>query len=140
MLSEMYTPQIRFSKRRSLSLNYSRHPDAVPMPPTLANSPHLSPNSIFWRKSSVPQYPSRLDDEWLRDMVPLDRPPVPEVDSKSEGTNEMEPSPTSSSDSWGSYLCPPSPILRCRSSPPDISVTVRHVPCSGACPSQSPYR
>ncbi|KIK79392.1 hypothetical protein PAXRUDRAFT_281613 [Paxillus rubicundulus Ve08.2h10] len=121
----MYTTQIRFSKRRSLSLHYSRNLNAVPIPPTLANSPHLSsPNSIFWQKSSAPKCPSQLDDEWLGDMVPLDRSPVPEVDTKSEASNEMEPSPTSSSDSWDSDLS----ILPCRSSPHDIFMTARRVP------------
>ncbi|KAF9228005.1 hypothetical protein BS17DRAFT_813867 [Gyrodon lividus] len=138
---EMYTAQIRWSKRRSLSLNYSRHLDAVPIPPTLVNSPHLSsPNSILWRKSSVVKCPSRLDDEWLGDMVPIDRSSVPEVDTQSESTDEMDHSPTSSTDSWHSdLLSPASPILRCRSSPPDISVTARHAPSTGICSSQAPH-
>ncbi|KAF8837359.1 hypothetical protein BDN67DRAFT_206231 [Paxillus ammoniavirescens] len=139
MPSEMYTTQIRFSKRRSLSLNYSKQLDAVPIPPTLVNSPHLSsPNSIFCRKSSVPKCSSRLDDEWLGDMVPIDRSPVPEFDTRSEGSNEMEPSPTSSSDSWDSDSTHSTPILRCRSPPLDISVTARHVPMQWCTPQPNP--
>ncbi|EGN96001.1 hypothetical protein SERLA73DRAFT_141105 [Serpula lacrymans var. lacrymans S7.3] len=41
------------------------------IPPSLIQSPHLlSPQSIF-QKKTVPQTPSREDEEWLRDTVPL---------------------------------------------------------------------
>ncbi|OJA10409.1 hypothetical protein AZE42_03552 [Rhizopogon vesiculosus] len=60
-------------KGRSSSLHLPKQCDPIPIPPSLANSPHLlSPYSIFRRKSAVLKTPSKEHDEWLRDMVPLD--------------------------------------------------------------------
>jgi hypothetical protein len=48
------------------------HPMHVPIPPSLIQSPYLlSPESIFRRSASSPCLPSKEDEEWLRDTVPL---------------------------------------------------------------------
>lgn len=71
------SPSLRMSDRktrrgRSASLHLPKRSDPTPIPPSLANSPHLlSPYSIFRRKSVVPKSPSKEHDEWLGDMVPL---------------------------------------------------------------------
>jgi hypothetical protein len=67
------------SRRRSyLGIGNTRRstsfpkPRAIPIPPSLIQSPYLnSPQSIFRRSSSAPRLPSEEDDEWLRDTVPL---------------------------------------------------------------------
>lgn len=57
---------------RPKSLRLSSRPVNVPVPPSLAKSPHLhSPQSIFRRAISVPRLPSEEDEVWLRDTVPL---------------------------------------------------------------------
>ncbi|KAG2349382.1 hypothetical protein BDR05DRAFT_1055082 [Suillus weaverae] len=59
-------------KRRSASLHLPKRCDPTPVPPTLTNSPHLlSPYSVFRRKPVIMKTPSQEDDEWLRDMVPM---------------------------------------------------------------------
>ncbi|KAG2077805.1 hypothetical protein BDR04DRAFT_1087387 [Suillus decipiens] len=59
-------------KGRSLSLHLPKRSDPTPVPPSLTNSPHLSsPHSIFRQKLAMPKTPSQEDDEWLRDMVPM---------------------------------------------------------------------
>jgi hypothetical protein len=67
------SPSRNTRKGRSSSLHLPKRSDPTPIPPSLANSPHLlSPYSIFRRKSAVLKTPSKEHDEWLRDMVPLD--------------------------------------------------------------------
>lgn len=57
---------------RSHSLRLPSKPVDIPVPPSLAQSPHwTSPHSIFRRALSHPPAPSREDEEWLRDTVPL---------------------------------------------------------------------
>ncbi|KAG1877601.1 hypothetical protein DFJ58DRAFT_751938 [Suillus subalutaceus] len=61
-------------KARSASLHLPRRCDPTPVPPSLTNSPHLSsPYSVFRRKPAILKTPSQEDDEWLRDMVPMDK-------------------------------------------------------------------
>ncbi|KAG2041975.1 hypothetical protein BDR03DRAFT_946082, partial [Suillus americanus] len=61
-------------KGRSASLHLPKRCDPTPVPPSLTNSPHLSsPFSVFRRKQATVKTPSHEDDEWLRDMVPMDR-------------------------------------------------------------------
>ncbi|KAG0705177.1 hypothetical protein DFH29DRAFT_303458 [Suillus ampliporus] len=65
-------PSRNTRKGRSLSLHLPKRCDPTPVPPSLANSPHLSsPHSVFRRKSILLKTPSQEDDEWLRDMVPM---------------------------------------------------------------------
>jgi hypothetical protein len=60
-------------KGRSASLHLPKRCDPTPVPPSLTNSPHLSsPYSMFRRKPAMLKTPSQEDDEWLRDMVPID--------------------------------------------------------------------
>lgn len=59
-------------KGRSVSLHLPKRCDPTPVPPSLTNSPHLSsPRSVFRQKPAMPKTPSQEDDEWLRDMVPM---------------------------------------------------------------------
>lgn len=130
---EMQT-HTRVRSRRSLShsLGCARKlVDSVPTPPSLVNSHYLSsPNSIFFRKSSIRRWPSRENDEWLRDMVPVDSDIT-----KSEETDSMPSSCTSADSSYSHLLLPsPSPILRPRSSPPhDVYMTSTHIPLAIHC-------
>ncbi|KAH0830504.1 hypothetical protein J3R83DRAFT_1955 [Lanmaoa asiatica] len=120
----------RTGKKRSSLLTCPRHPDAAPIPPTLVNSHYLSsPNSVFRRESSMLRWPSQEDDEWLRDMVPVDRSLVSDADTKSEGSNDSNPSPTSSHGSYSCLLLPPSPSLRPRSPSPDAPTPTKRVLC-----------
>ncbi|KAI6028331.1 hypothetical protein F5J12DRAFT_374184 [Pisolithus orientalis] len=120
---------VRVRSRRSLSYSLGcarKLVDAAPTPPSLVNSHYLSsPNSIFCRKSSVRRWPSRQDDEWLRDMVPVDRDSI----IGSEESDSSMPSSCTSDSSHGHFLLPPpSPILRPRSSPPhDVYMTSTHI-------------
>jgi hypothetical protein len=125
-------------KRSSLLTRRSRR-DATPIPPTLVNSPYLSsPNSVFRRKTSVLKWPSQEEDQWLRDMVPVNRSPAADADTKSEGSNDLTPSPTSSDSAYGFSLFPPSPMLRPRSTTPDIATPAKHALC-GSGSGQSPH-
>lgn len=129
--------QNRSTKRSSL-LTCPRRPDATPIPPTLVNSPYLSSlNSAFRRKTPLPRWPSQQDDEWLRDMVPADRSLGSDVDTKSE-VSDSTPSPTSSDSSYGCSLFPPSPMLRPRSTSPDVATPARRGLC-GSGSGQSPH-
>ncbi|KAG6335875.1 hypothetical protein ID866_3212 [Astraeus odoratus] len=114
-------PRVTRSLSDSLgALHASRHTGALPVPPTLVNSPHLlSPNSVFCKKSSIRRWPSRADDEWLRDMVPIGAEHSDDDDAASE---------PSSCTSDSSYSFPPSPILRPLPSPPDVYMTATHFP------------
>ena len=134
------TVSLNRTKKRSSFFTCSRRPDATPIPPTLVNSPYLSsPNSVFRRKTSVLRWPSQANDEWLRDMVPMDRSSASDADTKSEASNDLTPSPTSSESSYGCSLFPPSPILRPRSTSPDVATPAKRAPCgSGSGP--SPHR
>ncbi|KAG1800830.1 uncharacterized protein HD556DRAFT_1200781, partial [Suillus plorans] len=59
-------------KGRSVSLHLPKQCDPTPVPPSLTNSPHLSsPYSVFRRQPAFLKTPSQEDDEWLRDMVPM---------------------------------------------------------------------
>ncbi|KIJ69485.1 hypothetical protein HYDPIDRAFT_24322 [Hydnomerulius pinastri MD-312] len=137
--------QIRASKRRSLSQTHPHQRDVAPIPPTLVNSPHLSsPHSVFRRKSSVLKWPSRQDDDWLADMVPVDRRQRQTGYARSEGCNdkyelESSPSSTSSDSSYSDFITPPSPILRPHSSPPDVSRMAIHAPYGGPHSSRGPH-
>lgn len=129
---EMQT-HTRVRSRRSLSYSLGsarKLVDSVPTPPSLVNSHYLSsPNSIFYRKSSIRRWPSREDDEWLRDMIPVDRDIT-----KSEESDSMPSSCTSDSSYSPFLLPPPSPILRPRSSPPhDVYMTSTHIPLAIHC-------
>ncbi|KAG8217448.1 hypothetical protein J3R82DRAFT_5593 [Butyriboletus roseoflavus] len=130
---------IQASKKRSPLFNRPQHPDATPIPPTLVNSPHLaSSHSVFRRESSVRIWPSQEDDEWLRDMVPLDRSSASDGDTKSEASNDSTPSPTSSDSSFGYFLLPPSPLLRPRSTGADAPTSTKRALC-GSGSGQSPH-
>ncbi|KAF7970749.1 hypothetical protein HWV62_1526 [Athelia sp. TMB] len=61
------------SRTRSLRQTMRQKPLApIPVPPSLAHSPHLtSPHSIFRRVISNPILPTQEDEEWLRDTIPL---------------------------------------------------------------------
>ncbi|KAI9566500.1 hypothetical protein HD554DRAFT_1119801 [Boletus coccyginus] len=131
------TVSLNRTKKRSSFLTCSRRRDTPPIPPTLVNSPYLSsPDSVFRRKTSVLKWPSQAKDEWLRDMVPIDRSSPSDADTKSEGSNDSTPSPTSSESSYGCSLFPPSPILRPRSTSPDVATPAKRASCgSGSGPS-----
>ncbi|KAJ3935439.1 MAG: hypothetical protein NXY57DRAFT_493737 [Lentinula lateritia] len=50
----------------------------VPIPPSLLQSPYLnSPMSPFQKASSAPCTPSREDEQWLRDTIPLSNHSAP---------------------------------------------------------------
>lgn len=69
-MSDSSSPKMR--KGRSVSLHLPKQCDPTPVPPSLTNSPHLSsPYSVFRRQPSFLKTPSQEDDEWLRDMVPM---------------------------------------------------------------------
>ncbi|KAL4067556.1 hypothetical protein J3A83DRAFT_4252697 [Scleroderma citrinum] len=119
-------PRSRRSLSHSLeSLHSSRHgTGTAPIPPTLVNSLHLSSeNSVFRKKSSVRRWPSRTEDEWLGDMVPLDS-----NNPRGEDSSDSAPSSCISATSNSHILVLPSPILRPRSSPPDMYMTTTHIP------------
>ncbi|KZP20827.1 hypothetical protein FIBSPDRAFT_861269 [Athelia psychrophila] len=61
------------SRSRSLRETLRQKPAAcIPVPPSLAHSPHLtSPHSVFRRAISNPILPTQEDEEWLRDTIPL---------------------------------------------------------------------
>lgn len=68
----------RPTRRRSLRL--SNQPIHIPIPPSLLESPYLnSPESIFQRAVTSPRHPSKEDEQWLQDTVPLS------VDGREEG-------------------------------------------------------
>jgi hypothetical protein len=73
---------------RPKSLRLSSRPVNVPVPPSLAKSPHLhSPQSIFRRAISVPRLPSEEDEVWLRDTVPLAKETKGEAKNGAESGN-----------------------------------------------------
>ncbi|KAH7889772.1 hypothetical protein F5I97DRAFT_1801912, partial [Phlebopus sp. FC_14] len=125
--ASMEIVQTRITKKRSLSpLSKARQLEAAPIPPSLANSPHLSsPHSIF-RKKSVFKAPSCQDNEWLRDMVPLDRGHQSVAGSENGKETAHSPSASLSESSYIHILSPPSPILRPCSSDSCLSVSRRH--------------
>jgi hypothetical protein len=76
---------------RPKSLRLSSRPVNVPVPPSLAKSPHLhSPQSIFRRAISVPRLPSEEDEVWLRDTVPLSKETGGEIKDSSESGKSTE--------------------------------------------------
>ncbi|KAG1891518.1 hypothetical protein F4604DRAFT_419631 [Suillus subluteus] len=86
-------------KTRSASLHLPRRCDPTPVPPSLTNSPHLSsPYSVFRRKPAILKTPSQEDDEWLRDMVPMDK----EQGSFDENLLSVSSSATSVQRQWES--------------------------------------
>lgn len=124
------TVSLNRTKKRSSFLTCPRHPDTIPVPPSLVNSPYLSsPNSVFRRKSSVLRWPSQEENEWLRDMVPIDRSLVSDADTKSEVSSSSTPSPTSSDNPFGCLRIPPSPMLRPSSTGPDVSTPTKRALC-----------
>lgn len=133
------TVSLNQAKKRSSLFARRMRPDATPIPPTLLNSPYLSsPNSVFRRKTSVLKWPSQEEDEWLRDMVPANRSSASDSDAKSLGSNDLTPSPTTSDSSYGCSLFPPSPMLRPRSTTPDVATPAKHALC-GSGSGQSPH-
>ncbi|KAK6966399.1 hypothetical protein R3P38DRAFT_2591009 [Favolaschia claudopus] len=56
------------NNRRSKSLHIPAKSLRAPIPPSLLQSPHLGPKSIFQRVAS-PRI-SNVDDAWLQDTVP----------------------------------------------------------------------
>ncbi|KAG9318412.1 hypothetical protein JVU11DRAFT_503 [Chiua virens] len=125
------------TKKRVSFLTCPKGSDAVPIPPSLVNSPYLSsPHSVFRRKPPMLRWPSQEDDEWLRDMVPINRPMASDADTRSEGSsNDTSPSPTSSDSSHGSLFPPPS-LLRPHPMSPDAATPAIRAGCgSGADPS-----
>ncbi|KAH7916021.1 hypothetical protein BJ138DRAFT_1122164 [Hygrophoropsis aurantiaca] len=111
----------QWRKSRSVSLYLPRRPDAIPIPPSLANSPYLlSPDSIFRKKIRHPKSPMQKDDEWLRDLVPLVWLSDTEEEKahSDDGDNEWETLRPNSSRRSTNPEIPPSPILRPWSSPP----------------------
>ncbi|KAG2112851.1 hypothetical protein DEU56DRAFT_842537 [Suillus clintonianus] len=120
-------PSRNTRKTRSVSLHIPKQCDPTPVPPSLANSPHLSsPYSVFRRKPAILTTPSQEDDEWLRDMVPLNREqdtfdekllsavslPATSVQKQWESSRE-DPSPSSS----GGSLSPRPSLHRSWSTP-----------------------
>lgn len=84
-------------KGRSASLHLPKRCDSTPVPPSLTNSPHLSsPYSVFRRKPSFLKTPSQEDDEWLRDMVPMNR----EQGAFDENSSSASPPSTSIQKQW----------------------------------------
>jgi len=63
------------SKQRQVrrqSLRLTNQPIDMPIPPSLLQSPYLnSPKSIFKRAVTSPRHPSKEDEQWLQDTVPL---------------------------------------------------------------------
>jgi len=59
----------RSTKRRSVVLR-SPKPTQIPIPPSLLQSPYLSPDSIFQRELPSSS-PSEEDEQWLQDTVPI---------------------------------------------------------------------
>lgn len=64
------------SPRRPAPMNRTKSlcvaPMHIPIPPSLLRSPYLnSPQSIFQRASSQSQSPSKEDEQWLQDTVPI---------------------------------------------------------------------
>lgn len=58
------------SRRKSLRL--SNQPINIPIPPSLLESPYLnSPESIFQRAVTSLRHPSKEDEQWLQDTIPL---------------------------------------------------------------------
>ncbi|KAF9009344.1 hypothetical protein BDQ17DRAFT_1347926 [Cyathus striatus] len=65
-------PRPRTPLKRRRSLHLLAHPPPIPIPPSLLQSPYLSPQSDnIKRQLSVPRLPSREDELWLQDTVPL---------------------------------------------------------------------
>ncbi|THU99384.1 hypothetical protein K435DRAFT_853424 [Dendrothele bispora CBS 962.96] len=60
----------RVGRHSSLKLTKPVH---IPIPPSLLQSPHLNPESIFQKPASVPSTPSEADERWLQDTVPVAR-------------------------------------------------------------------
>ncbi|RDB24307.1 hypothetical protein Hypma_008804 [Hypsizygus marmoreus] len=58
-----------FTRRRSLQLTHQQPVD-VPIPPSLLQSPYLN-SPIFQRTLSSRRQPSKEDEQWLQDTVPL---------------------------------------------------------------------
>lgn len=57
---------------RRKSLQLSNQLIYIPIPPSLLESPYLnSPESIFKRAVISPRHPSKEDEQWLQDTVPL---------------------------------------------------------------------
>ncbi|KAJ3855585.1 hypothetical protein EV368DRAFT_34341 [Lentinula lateritia] len=61
------------SPNRAASLHFRNAKTVdVPIPPSLLQSPYLhSPMSPFQKATSAPCTPSREDEQWLRDTIPL---------------------------------------------------------------------
>ncbi|KAK7466902.1 hypothetical protein VKT23_003966 [Stygiomarasmius scandens] len=56
---------------RQSSLKLTKANVHIPIPPSLLQSPHLNPESIFQKVASAPSTPSEADERWLQDTVPL---------------------------------------------------------------------
>lgn len=125
-------------KGRSVSLHLPKRCDHTPVPPSLTNSPHLSsPYSVFRRKPAIPKTPSQEDDEWLRDMVPMNReqgasdenllsasPPATSIQKQWEAFQESSPSSSGSSLQDRATLSPRPNMHRSWSSPTPSIITV----------------
>ncbi|KAG1756279.1 uncharacterized protein EDB91DRAFT_1091642 [Suillus paluster] len=111
-------PSRNTRKGRSVSLHIPKQCDPTPVPPSLADSPHLSsPFSVFRRKSTLLKSPSREDDEWLRDMVPLGRENIKRSGSSAvtSAQTSQDSTPPSSSEQSRATLSPRSSMYPSRS-------------------------
>lgn len=106
---------------RKKSLRLSNQSINIPIPPSLLESPYLkSPESIFQRAATSPRHPSKEDEQWLQDTVPLpanareeceERPRSMEVPRREALRGEQSRGRTTESRSM-SHHATPSPPLR----------------------------
>ncbi|KAJ7684976.1 hypothetical protein DFH06DRAFT_23943 [Mycena polygramma] len=92
--SSLIMSQPSVSRKKSLRIPTEPPPlKALPIPPSLLQSPHLnSPQSIFRRAMGPSARVPRVDDEWLQDTVPQHgavKPPPPQ-ETKDPNTNATE--------------------------------------------------
>ncbi|KAJ7134951.1 hypothetical protein C8R43DRAFT_1021542 [Mycena crocata] len=74
---------------RKKSLRIPAQLQALPIPPSLLQSPHLnSPQSIF-RRTMPPRLPT-VDDEWLQDTVPQRGAVKPQQETKKKNQDSTE--------------------------------------------------
>ncbi|KAG2146926.1 uncharacterized protein EDB93DRAFT_457114 [Suillus bovinus] len=133
----------KMRKGRSVSLHLPKQSNPTPVPPSLTNSPHLSsPYSMFRQKPPLLKTPSQEDDEWLRDMVPMNSEqntfdenllsvsqPVTPVQKQWETSQEGSPSSSGSSSRGRATLFPTRPNMhRSWSSPSTSSPSIVPVP------------
>ncbi|KAH0584275.1 hypothetical protein H2248_009823 [Termitomyces sp. 'cryptogamus'] len=126
--------KMSISRRKSLQLHH--RPVSVPIPPSLLQSPHLHPQSIFQRNLDfAPHFPTEEDEKWLQDTIPIEHNKKRGRLSTSSISSSSSPTTTDSSMQYrphsigpGPTFIPASPpIVRWRS-PPHIISSVWHEP------------